>query len=55
MNGAEKQEQPDKAIAAIEIATGSTVADIGAGVGYFSWRLAKVVGPAGKPTKSSRA
>ena len=56
MNGADwlmrperqKEEEPDKAVAALDIAPGSTVADIGAGVGYFSWRLAKVVGPAGK-------
>lgn len=44
----EEEEEPDKAIAALKIAPGSTVADIGAGVGYFSWRLAKVVGPSGK-------
>ncbi len=44
----EQEEEPDKAIAALEIAKGSTVADIGAGVGYMTWRLAKVVGPAGK-------
>jgi precorrin-6B methylase 2 len=44
----QKEEQPDKAIEALKIAPGSTVADIGAGVGYFSWRLAKVVGPTGK-------
>jgi precorrin-6B methylase 2 len=44
----QEEEEPDKAIAALDIAPGSTVADIGAGVGYFSWRLAKVVGPTGK-------
>jgi precorrin-6B methylase 2 len=44
----EQEEEPDKAVAALEIAKGSTVADIGAGVGYFSWRLAEAVGPAGK-------
>ena len=44
----QKEEEPDKAIAALDIAPGSTVADIGAGVGYFSWRLAKAVGPTGK-------
>ena len=44
----EKDEQPDKALKALDIAPGSTVADIGAGVGYFSWRLAKIVGPAGR-------
>ncbi len=44
----EQEEQPDKAIEALKIAKGSTVADIGAGVGYMTWRLAKAVGPAGK-------
>jgi predicted methyltransferase len=44
----EEEEEPDKALAALEIAHGSVVADIGAGVGYFTWRLADVVGPSGK-------
>jgi SAM-dependent methyltransferase len=44
----EHEEEPDKALAALRIAKGSTVADIGAGVGYFTWRLADVVGPKGK-------
>ena len=48
----EQEEEPDKALAALQaekiIAKGSTVADIGAGAGYFTWRLADVVGPAGK-------
>jgi SAM-dependent methyltransferase len=44
----EQEEEPDKAIAALDIAHGSVVADIGAGVGYFTWRLADVVGPSGK-------
>jgi len=43
----ESEEQPDKALDAIGIAKGSTVADIGAGVGYFTWRLASRVGAAG--------
>jgi ubiquinone/menaquinone biosynthesis C-methylase UbiE len=44
----EKEEKPDKALDAIGIARGMQVADIGAGVGYFTWRLAQRVGPAGK-------
>jgi predicted methyltransferase len=44
----EQEEQPDKAIEALEIPKGAVVADIGAGVGYFTWRLAGVVGPSGK-------
>src|SRR5437879_1959682 len=44
----EGEEQPDVALDEIGVAKGSTVADIGAGVGYFTWRLAERVGPAGK-------
>ncbi len=32
----------------LEIPRGSTVVDLGAGVGYFTWRLAEAVGPKGK-------
>src|SRR5215207_3444476 len=42
------EEEPDKALDAIGIAKGSTIADIGAGAGYFTWRLAERVGPSGK-------
>src|SRR4051794_18152206 len=44
----EAEEQPDAALDAIGIAKGSTAADIGAGVGYFTWRLAERVGPSGR-------
>jgi len=44
----EAEEHPDAALDAIGIAKGSTVADIGAGVGYMSWRLGERVGPTGK-------
>src|SRR5688572_27605404 len=44
----EEEEQPDVALDAIGIAKGSTVADVGAGAGYFTWRLAERVGPSGK-------
>jgi ubiquinone/menaquinone biosynthesis C-methylase UbiE len=44
----EQEEQPDKALDELKIPKGATVADIGAGVGYMSWRMAKRVGPAGK-------
>lgn len=42
------EEQPDRVVRELKIAPGSTVADLGAGVGYFTWRLAGAVGPAGK-------
>jgi ubiquinone/menaquinone biosynthesis C-methylase UbiE len=44
----EAEEHPDAALDAIGIVPGSTVADIGAGAGYMTWRLAARVGPAGK-------
>ncbi len=43
----ESEEHPEQALDAIGIEAGSTVADIGAGVGYFTFRLAKRVGPNG--------
>jgi ubiquinone/menaquinone biosynthesis C-methylase UbiE len=42
-----EEEHPDEALDALKIVKGSTVADIGAGVGYFTWRLAERVGPTG--------
>ena len=44
----ESEEAPAKALDAIGIAKGSAVADIGAGSGYFTVRLAERVGPTGK-------
>jgi len=44
----EAEEAPDAALDALHIPRGATVADVGAGVGYFTWRLAERVGPAGK-------
>jgi tRNA A58 N-methylase Trm61 len=44
----ETEEHPDQALDELKIARGTTVADIGAGVGYMSWRLAERVGPTGK-------
>src|SRR4029079_9538366 len=44
----EEEEAPDAALDAIGIAKGSTVADVGAGAGYITWRLAERVGPSGK-------
>ncbi len=42
------EEHPDQALDAIGIASGSVVADVGAGVGYFTGKLAQRVGPNGK-------
>lgn len=42
------EEAPNTAIAALDLKPGMTVADIGAGSGYMSVRMAKLVGAAGK-------
>lgn len=44
----EREEAPARAIAALQIQPGQTVADIGAGSGYYAERLAQVVGPTGR-------
>jgi ubiquinone/menaquinone biosynthesis C-methylase UbiE len=43
----ESEEHPDQALDALKIERGSVLADIGAGVGYFTWRMADRTGPAG--------
>jgi predicted methyltransferase len=42
------EEQPDRVVAELQIPRGATVVDLGAGVGYFTWRLARQVGPQGR-------
>jgi predicted methyltransferase len=42
------EEQPQVAIDALGIEPGQTVADLGAGSGYYSFRIAPLVGPTGK-------
>ena len=43
----EAEEAPGAALDALGIRKGQAVADIGAGAGYFTWRLAERVGPEG--------
>lgn len=43
-----QEEQPEKALDALAIEPGSVVGDVGAGVGYFTEKLARRVGPNGK-------
>ncbi len=44
----EEEEQPAKLIEALQFKPGQAVADIGAGSGYFSWRIARKVAPTGQ-------
>ena len=44
----EREEAPSKAIELLNLKEGMVVADIGAGVGYYTIRMAKKVGPTGK-------
>ena len=42
------EQKPDEVIAALDLKVGETVADIGAGSGYFSFRFARKVGRSGR-------
>jgi ubiquinone/menaquinone biosynthesis C-methylase UbiE len=44
----ELEENPTKAIRALDIKPGMTVADLGAGSGYYTVRMSRLVGPSGK-------
>ncbi len=44
----EEEEAPSKAIALLQLRPGDVVADVGAGSGYMTVRLARTVGPAGR-------
>ena len=43
-----QEEEPDIALDAIKLAAGQTVADVGAGSGYMTVKMARRVGPTGK-------
>jgi len=44
----QEEERTDLLLAALNLKPGEVVADVGAGSGYFSWRMAQKVGPTGK-------
>jgi precorrin-6B methylase 2 len=44
----DSEERPELLMNALGIPPGATVADVGSGTGYFTWRLAREVGPTGK-------
>lgn len=43
-----QEEEPDVALDALKLATGASVADVGAGSGYMTVKMARRVGPNGK-------
>src|SRR3954469_24484736 len=47
-SGRVQEEEPDVALDALKLAQGSIVADVGAGSGYMTVKMAKRVGPTGK-------
>lgn len=42
------QERPDLLVDALGLKPGMRVADVGAGTGYYSWRMARRIGPSGR-------
>jgi len=44
----DSQERPETLLDNLQIPKGATVADLGCGAGYFTWRLAQRVGPGGR-------
>jgi ubiquinone/menaquinone biosynthesis C-methylase UbiE len=44
----EAWQRPDRVLRALRVRRGDVVADVGAGPGYFTGRLARAVGPAGR-------
>jgi tRNA A58 N-methylase Trm61 len=44
----ETEEAPARVLAALKLRPGHAVADLGAGTGYFTWRLARAVGTTGR-------
>lgn len=44
----EMEESPEEALDTLDLKPGQTVADVGAGVGYLTLRIARRVGPSGK-------
>ena len=44
----EKEEHPDQLVSELPLKSGDAVADVGAGTGYLSWRIAQRVGRSGR-------
>ncbi len=46
--GRDEWQEPERVVADLGLASGGKVADLGAGGGYFTFRLARAVGPSGR-------
>jgi ubiquinone/menaquinone biosynthesis C-methylase UbiE len=46
--GRDRWQQPERVVETLDLEPGAVVADVGAGGGYFTFRLAEAVGPTGK-------
>jgi len=46
--GRDRWQQPERVVEALQLRPGDRVADLGSGGGYFTFRLAKAVGPDGR-------
>jgi predicted methyltransferase len=46
--GRDEWQQPERVVADLGLAAGAKVADLGSGGGYFTFRLARAVGPTGR-------
>jgi ubiquinone/menaquinone biosynthesis C-methylase UbiE len=46
--GRDSWQQPDRVVESLAITAGASVADLGVGGGYFTWRLADAVGESGR-------
>ena len=48
MTGRDSWQQPDRVVTDLNLKSGTSVADIGCGSGYFTFRLAKAIGETGR-------
>jgi len=46
--GRDSWQQPDRVVESLALSPGASVADLGSGGGYFTWRLAEAVGESGR-------
>jgi predicted methyltransferase len=47
-SGRDRGQRPDEIMSALALRAGETVVDLGSGTGYYTFRLARAVGPSGR-------